>query len=178
MNDDGQHELPPIPKELFSEYEERPFRCCTRCGETLPDFEEGYRISKVVKRGEVIFEYALCFYCLERMMEESSEESQKRLMDFQNERMREEITGLDQCVLCERTRESLFPPEFALVAGCVGNGLLDSHLICIHCMEDMSALVSEKTRSGWNRFVEENFPGIPSDFLPTPSEGTPAPVLI
>ena len=35
-------------------------------------------------------------------------------------------------------------------------------------MEEMNALVSEKTRRGWDRFVEENFPGVPADFEPMP----------
>ncbi len=178
MNDDSQSDLPPIPEELYSEYEERPFRCCTRCGESLAEFKEGYRISKVIKSGEVIFEYALCYHCLEKMMEESSEESQQRLMEFQNERMREEVSGTQECALCDHTRQTLDPPEFALVAGCVGTGLLDSHLVCIHCMEEMSSLVSEKTRNQWNRFVEENFPGVPTDFIPIPGEGKPAPAFL
>lgn len=169
--------LPPIPEELYSEYEERPFRCCTRCGEGLHDFQDGYKVSKVVKNGEVIFEYALCYHCMERMMEESSEESQKRLMEFQNERLRE-VEGTEECALCDRTRLDLDPPEFALVGGCLGLKLIESHLICIHCMEEMSELVSEQTRNQWNRFVEENFPGVPSDFVPTPVEGSPAPSFI
>lgn len=178
MNEDEfEEELPPIPRELYSEYEERPFLCCTRCGETLADFEEGFKISKVIKNGEVIFEYALCFHCLERMMEESSEESRERLMKFQNERMREGISGFDECALCENTREALASPEYALVAGCQGDSVLESHLICIHCMEEMSELVSKKTRDSWNRFVEENFPGVPADFIPAPTEGSPAPIL-
>lgn len=174
---DDDAELPPIPKELYSEYEERPFRSCTRCGESLAEFPEGYKISKVFKNGEAIFEYALCFHCLEGMMEESSEESRERLMQFQMERMREDVEGLQDCALCENTRSSLEKPEFALVAGCQGMGVIESHMICIHCMEDMSALVSKKTRDSWNRFVEENFPGVPADFVPAPSDGTPAPVL-
>ena len=179
MNDESpEQELPPIPEELYSDYEERPFRCCTRCGETLEHFEDGYKISKVIKRGEVIFEYALCFPCLERMMEESSEESQERLMQFQNERLREEVDNTRECALCDHTRDTLEVPEFALVAGCVGHGVLESHMVCIHCMDEMSELVSEKTRNQWNRFVEENFPGIPADFAPSPVEGSPAPVFI
>lgn len=185
MNDDEfeefeefEDELPPIPKELYSEYEERPFRCCTRCGESLADFEEGYKISKVVKNGETIFEYALCFHCLEGIMEDSSEESRERLMRFQMERMREGVSGMEDCALCDNTRKSMKKPEFALEAGCQGLGVLEIRMICMPCMEEMSELVSKKTRDSWSRFVEENFPGVPVDFAPSPTEGAPAPVFL
>ncbi len=175
--DEERSQMSPIPEELYSEYEGRPFLCCTRCGERLEDFQEGYKVSKIFKRGEVIFEYALCFPCMEGMMKESSEESQQRMAAFQEERLRPDVVGTDECVMCDRTRSSLSPQEFALVAGCQSRYLLESHLICIHCMDEMSALVSEKTRNQWNRFVEENFPGVPPDFAPIPSDGTPIPLL-
>ena len=44
-----------IPEELHSEYEERPFRNCTRCGETLLDYEDGYNVAKIFKSSETIF---------------------------------------------------------------------------------------------------------------------------
>lgn len=141
------------------------------------DFQEGYKISKVFKRGEVIFEYALCFHCADRMMRESSEESRRQLNEFHQQRARA-VQGTHDCVLCERTRDELEPQEFALVAGCVGPGLLESHLVCSHCMEEMSDLVSEETRNQWNRFVEENFPGVPADFMPVPADGSPSPFLV
>jgi len=177
MNEGEPHHRP-IPRELYSEYEDRPFRCCTRCGEGLQDYENGYKVSKVFKDGEVIFEYALCFDCLDRMMEESSEESIQRLADFQNERIRPDVEGTYECALCESNRDTMRRQEFALVAACQALNLLESHLICIDCMEEMSSLVSEKTRNEWNRFVEENFPGVPADFMPTPTEGTPNPALL
>lgn len=163
----------PIPRELHSEYEERPFRSCTRCGESLHDYAGGYRISKVFRAGEVIFEYALCFDCLDNLMRESSTESIQRLTRFQNERHRPGVEGIHECALCATRREETAAREFALVAACQGTGLLQAHLICQDCMEEMSNLVSEKTRNEWNRFVDENFPGVPADFLPEPA-GTPS----
>ncbi|MEO0445767.1 MAG: hypothetical protein AAF191_06780 [Verrucomicrobiota bacterium] len=111
------------------------------------------------------------------MAEESSEESLQRLAEFQNERLRPDVTGTGECALCVAQRDSLQRPEFALVASCFGDGLLESHLICIDCMEEMSGLVSEQTRNEWNRFVDENFPGVPADFLPAPSGKPNQPLL-
>ena len=157
----------PIPEELYSVYEDRPFKTCTRCGEGLEDFETGYRVSKVFRAGEVIFEYALCIPCLQGMFEEASEESRARLMEFQMSRFRF-VSGFDECALCDSRREEIPTQEYGLVGICQGNGLIESNMICGQCMEDMNAVVSEKTRRGWDRFVEENFPGVPADFEPMP----------
>ena len=158
----------PIPQELYSFYENRPFRSCTRCGEGLYDFKHGYRVSKIYKGDEVIFEYALCTPCLHNIMEESSEESRKRLYDFQMSRLRK-VTGFDECVLCDRLEEASMRSEYGLVGICLGEAIVEANKICGLCMEDMSELVSKKTRESWDRFVEENFPGVPADFEPFPS---------
>ncbi|NNE92298.1 MAG: hypothetical protein HKN23_11675 [Verrucomicrobiales bacterium] len=171
-NEEGEIEIPrePIPEVLYSFYEERPFRICTRCGESLPEFDEGYRVSKLFKKGEVLMEYALCFPCLEAMMDETSEESKKRLNKFQAERFRN-VSGFNDCNLCERTRDQARGDEYSLVGICQANDMLDSGMICIECMEEMAELVSEETRRNWDKFKEENFPGVPADFAPSPVPG-------
>ncbi len=159
-----------IPSILHSFYEDRPFRVCTRCGESLADFEEGYRVSKNFKKGEVILEYALCLPCLQRMLEESSEESKGRLARFQQERLRENVSGFEDCAFCETTRADARGEEYGIAGVCCGDRLLDSALICIDCIEEMHELLSEETRDVWKRFREENFPGVPADFEPFPGE--------
>jgi hypothetical protein len=159
----------PIPEILHSFYEERPFLTCTRCGESLADFEEGFRISKNFKRGEVLFEYALCMPCLLRMLEESSEESKANLARFHEERLRE-VSGFEDCAFCEKTRAEARDEEFGLAGMCHGGRLLESAMVCADCMEDMHAVLSEETKDVWRRFREENFPGVPADFEPFPGE--------
>lgn len=164
----------PIPRILYSFYEERPFRTCTRCGESLAEFEEGYRVSKNFKQDEVIIEYALCFPCLENMMNEASDESKAALARFQNDRLRD-VSGFDECSLCERTMAEARGDEYALMAMCQGNDMFDSAMVCIDCMQEMAEIISDETRQSWNRFREENFPGVPADFEPMPSR--PAPMI-
>lgn len=159
----------PIPEVLHSFYEERPFLTCTRCGESLADFEEGYRISKNFKKGEVLIEYALCMPCLLRMLEESSEESKRNLAKFHEERQRD-VSGFDECSFCERTRAEARDQEFGIAGVCQGDRLHDSAMICADCMEDMYSVLSEETKDVWRRFREENFPGVPADFEPFPGE--------
>lgn len=163
----------PIPDILHSFYEERPFLTCTRCGESLAEFEEGYRITKNFKKGEVLIEYALCLPCLNGMIEESSEESKQNLARFQAERYRE-VSGFEDCAFCERTRQQVRDEEYGLAGLCRGDRLLDSAMICIDCMEDMHDILSEATRKSWSRFREENFPGVPADFEPFPGESLKA----
>jgi len=163
----------PIPQELHSFYEDRPFRICTRCGEGLQDFKNGYRVSKIYKGDEVIFEYALCTPCLHNIMEESSEESRQRLYDFQTSRLRQ-VAGFDECALCDRMEEASQIAEYGLVGICLGEAIVEANKICGLCMEEMSELVSKKTRESWDRFVEENFPGVPADFETFPVRNTPS----
>lgn len=169
MSDAPQEEGGPIPEELHSFYEDRAFVSCTRCGESLADFEEGYRISKNFKKGEVLIEYALCTPCLLRMLEESSEESKQNLAKFHQERQRD-VSGFGECSFCERTRAEARNEEFGIAGVCQGDRLLDSAMICVDCMEDMHAVLSEETKEVWRRFREENFPGVPADFEPFPGE--------
>ena len=163
------HPIGPIPPEMYSDYESRPFKICTRCGETLFDFTEGFRVSKVYRQGEVLFEYALCAPCFLGILEESSDETKEALYEYQRDRIRMD-TGADECVLCGCAREDIENQEFALVAACLRDNLLDINLVCGACVESMNGFVSKKTRDVWDRFVEENFPGIPSDFEPLPSQ--------
>ncbi len=163
----------PIPEVLFSFYEDRPFKSCTRCGESLSDFPDGYKVSKNFKKGEVIIEYALCMPCVERMLNEASDESKRVLQQFQEERYREDVSGFDDCALCEKTQMTARGEEFGLTGICQGLNMFDSAMICIECMEEMSEVISDETRGKWNRFREENFPGVPGDFEPMPDKPTP-----
>lgn len=164
----------PIPSVLHSFYEDRPFVSCTRCGESLRHFEDGYRISKNFKGNEVIIEYALCIPCLTAMLDEASDESKEALADFQAKHYRE-VSGFNDCALCEKTLDDVRDEEYGLVGVCQGESMLDSAMICFDCMEAMAETMSEETRRTWDRFREENFPGVPADFEPFPSRPTPMP---
>ena len=163
-----------IPSILHSFYEDRPFVSCTRCGESLRDFSEGFRISKSFKGDEVIIESAMCMPCMAAMMEETSDESKQKLEKF-HEKHHREVSGFDECALCECTLDEVRDTEFNLVGVCQGDDMLDSAMICFDCQEAMNEIISEETRRTWDRFREENFPGVPADFEPLPSR--PAPLL-
>tara|TARA_R110000850_G_scaffold85842_5_gene185123 strand:+ start:2816 stop:3355 length:540 start_codon:yes stop_codon:yes gene_type:complete len=165
----------PIPVILHSFYEDRPFVSCTRCGESLLHFEEGYRVSKNFSKSEVIVEYAMCLPCLNAMLDEASDESKQSLAEFQAKHYRD-VSGFNDCTLCEATFDDVKEGEYGLVGACKGDQMVDSAMICFNCMEAMSNIMSEETRRTWDRFREENFPGVPADFEPFPSRPIPAPL--
>ncbi len=155
---------PPIPRDLHCEYEERPFRHCTRCGETLVDDQGGFQISKAYKRGECVMEYALCDHCRIAMMEEFSQESKKRLADFQDEKV-DLHRGLNECSVCGVDRHTAGTEDFVITGICEGASLLHSIMVCGKCGDGIQELISVKTRDTWRRFVDENFPGPPGEGL-------------
>ena len=168
MHDLGSDPPPqPIPQDLFSDYEERPFRHCSRCGETLADFEGGFQISKAYKKGECVFEYALCDHCRSALMEEFSDESKRRLLEFQNQQVNFD-RGLDGCSVCGVMRNAGSLKEFVLTGICERDQLLHGLMVCGNCGEKTQELISTHTRDTWRRFVSENFPGPPADVLPEP----------
>lgn len=155
----------PIPERFHSEYLEGPFRTCTRCGESLEAFEDGYHIGKVFNGEECVFEHALCHPCHQSLLEQMSVESRRRLVAFNEERLRLNL-GLERCATCgtaigegcEHSVGGLFCGEFML------HGLA----VCGACSEESSRLLSKETRDVWDRYVGENFPGLPADALPDP----------
>ena len=156
-----------IPPRFYSEYEERPFLTCTRCGETLRDFDEGYQVAKIIKNGECTMEYAICVPCHERMLEEFSEESRRNMEEFQSKNVNPDL-GPDTCAVCCTEGEDLEREEYALAAACHQLDLLHAIMICGMCSEKMQDLVSKHTKGVWDKFFEENFPGVPADALPQP----------
>ena len=158
-----------IPKELHSEYEERPFRNCTRCGETLVDYDEGYHVAKIFKSSETIFEYALCFSCHSGLINEFSEDSKSALEEYYAEHMRAKL-GLSGCGLCGLSKSEFLNIEYSIGALCHGEVMLEGFVICAPCMDSTNSLISDKTQRIWDDFLSENFPGVPANALPAPGK--------
>ena len=166
MEDESQ---PMIPEEFYSDYEERPFVTCTRCGERLQDFEDGYQVAKMYRRGEAIFEYAMCHPCHVNMMDEVSEESRDRLEAFQAEHLQLNL-GRQFCAVCGVSKDDIPDQEYSLAGIFEGLALVHSLTICGGCTEHMNSLLSQATRDVWRDFINDNFPGVPADALPDPDK--------
>ncbi len=85
------------------------------------------------------------------------------------EALAEPQLDLEHCQLCRKPRSQAH--RYVIEAVCVGNSLILTKepsrmlslplLVCETCTEDVSDLISEKTRDQWNRFVEDHFDGPP-----------------
>ncbi|QIF03449.1 hypothetical protein [Roseimicrobium sp. ORNL1] len=152
----------PIPREFHSEYEERPFQTCSRCGEALSTFAS-YQINKAFRKGECVFEYCFCEPCRDALLEEFSEESKANLMRHQNEHMRQDATSISACAFCGVKREVVPDQDFVITMLGAGLRMLDSLMICETCQLEMHELLSQKTRDVRRKFFED-LPGVPPDW--------------
>ena len=103
------------------------------------------------------------------MMEEFSQESKQRLGNYQNDHMILD-RGLDVCAVCGTSRLDKPMRDYVMTGVCDQNNLVHSLLMCGKCGDVVQELISKPTRDVWRGFVDENFPGPPSDALPEPEE--------
>ena len=163
---------PDLPREVHSDYEDRPFLTCTRCGELLEGMEDGYQIFKLYRRGEAIYEYALCHPCHAGVVREFSAESRQRLESFHRQRVSLHL-GRHKCAVCGNARGEDGEPEFSLTGACQGRRLVHELMVCGACRHEMQSILSAHTREVWDRFVNENLPGVPAGSIP-PADLVPA----
>jgi len=160
--------FPPIPALLHSEFHEGPFTKCDACGADLLAETSVYQIQKNWKRGEVVFEIALCVSCLMETMTCLSKESMERLRRFQQEHYRE-CEDLDSCHFCRR---SIGPEDEYEVGGIATRMFLARPpiVMCGDCAGAIQEQLSKKTRDGWSDFMDRVVPGVPGEMVP---EGLP-----
>lgn len=126
---------------------------------------------------DVIFEYAMCMTCAEKMRQELSKESLARIQDFMqhNSRLMEQSQRLisennwkvddwiSNCAINGASIEE--QEEYQLFAHCRGNQMILSvmpYMVSGAAVEQMAELLSTKTRDELNRFIDDNF-GIPPE---------------
>ena len=86
-------EVTDIPLMFHSYSEERPFQQCISCSVNLIGTDTEYLIEKAFRRypgfktQDVIFEYAMCLRCAERMRQELSRESMRNIQQFFDQRV-------------------------------------------------------------------------------------------
>lgn len=173
-----------MPEELYSE-EGKPFEHCKQCSKNLHEPPASYTIEKVYKRypntdqPQVLFEYAVCDDCAGDMRDEFSEESAMNLQSYFAQHLIGQ-EGLDERDIHERLNTCMIKSssleeeqEFAVVARGHGDQMLKSHYpfaISLTAMDELSELLSDKTRDLLDDFVERNFTG-PPEFEEVPPDG-------
>ncbi len=152
------------------------FEACKQCGQSLQNPPQAYTLEKVFKRypnvaqPQVLFEYAICDTCAGEIKEEFSEESAKNIQRFFAEKLQGRQEGLPDDI-DERLNTCLFlntplaeEQEYAVVARGFGDKMLQSHYpfaISLTAMDELSELISAKTRDLLDDFVERNFTSPP-----------------
>ena len=176
-------EVTDIPSIFHSFSEKQAFKNCISCNVQLVETDTEYLIEKAFRRypgfdtQDVIFEYAMCLNCAERMRQELSRESLRNIQDFFDQRVdfygrRQEMlyehaldceAWLDRCIVTGKPRAEL--QEYQIYGHCRGDRFLFSYMpymISDEAMDSMAGLLSEKTQGEIDRFIDDNF-GLPPE---------------
>lgn len=173
----GQEVKIEIPKVFFSDAEEQPFRSCVMCGKDLMASGDEYMIEKVFKTYpghdfvSTIFEFAICMDCHQKMQSTMSEESLQNIQRYYDDFI--EKKGSNSIMIdmrtfdinqwlskCFFTGESVKEmEEYQIVGVFKGDKLLLNQIPMVmggKVMEEMSGLLSKKTRDEMNGFREKH----------------------
>jgi hypothetical protein len=172
----------PLPTIFHSFEKESPFSECVACGRKLLVGGVTYFIEKAYRRGEVIFEYAICDSCRCAANEMISLESMSNLGAYLAENIEsfmsrgELLEGFDnsvqpwlkKCFFTETPRETC--ENFQICAECDGPNLVVSLLpmmISEEAAEIFQSLMSKRTRESFGDFTRETL-NPPADFHDIP----------
>jgi hypothetical protein len=168
-------EFMPIPKVFHPFLENGPFETCTVCNCSLLAQGVDYLIEKTFKGTEVICEYAICMASAEKMSTELSQESMMRVRAHMEERVdllarAEKLLAqspdkiqpwLAHCVLTGTPQEDT--DVYHICGHFHAKDLVLSiypFMICGEAINQMSVLLSKKTRETLDDFTDE-FLGMP-----------------
>jgi len=176
----------PMPEQLLNA-EGQLFSHCKQCEESLQNPPRTYTFEKVFKRytnteqPQVLFEYAICDDCATGIRQEISEESMMNMQAYfknaaanradEPEREQTIETRLQECLILGKSLAT--EKEYAWVARGFGNQLLVGEYpfaVSLTAMDELSSLLSEKTRDLFDDFVDRNFTG-PPEFSQIPDGG-------
>jgi len=176
--------LAPIPKLFKNDLTGDTFKKCVSCECNLEEEGQGYIIEKAIKpylgfkSYSTVFEYAMCFNCMETMRNELSEESKSKVeayfiqkANFSNRPA--VIAGvepkveewLEECLVYETKVDDL--GECQIMAHCVGNEMIYHqfpYMISGQVSDDMLGLLSAKSKEDLDGF-KDRVTGGPSEFI-------------
>ena len=173
----------PIPQTFLNSDTKAPMTNCIQCDYDLMKGDRYYMIEKVFKhypalaRTEVLFEYAICSHCYEKMKEALSVESMMNLSnytmentDFEGMQRRIEEhpdnpdAWLSHCMIKGTAKEEM--TEFQMGACFKGDRLVTNFMppfmIGELAMEEMNELLSKETKDEMDGFMDEHF-GVPPE---------------
>ncbi|GAA4305239.1 hypothetical protein [Nibribacter koreensis] len=179
-----EHEFEPVPALFQSMGTGQPFQTCLTCDSPLRADGTGYLVEKSIKNYQeanlldVIFEYAMCLTCAQKLREELSVDSKTRIEAFFAQHVnlvarREALLSLpnplhldnwlSHCLVTGKPREAC--TEYQIFAQCDGPDLVYGYLpymISDEALEQMQELISPHTRQILDDFMDTHF-GLPPE---------------
>lgn len=171
-----------VPETLHSYSEKAPFSNCMVCNKHLLEDGTQYLIEKAIRKYtgtkafDVVFEYAICMECAMRMHQSMSEITMIRLAEYFGkidfaarkdaliaEHGLDSEPWLNHCIIKGTHISEL--SEYQLCGFCDGKDLLLTHmpyLISGEALDEISELISAKTREELDDFIDEHF-GLPPE---------------
>ncbi|GAA0893011.1 hypothetical protein GCM10009122_26900 [Fulvivirga kasyanovii] len=179
-----------IPTDFHSFSKQGLFERCIECDKFLLDQGTEYFIEKAIKKYpgykafDVIFEYAICATCAEKMRKRISKESMKSIEKYfaenvdVNQRMNVMQANPDnpqawmkECMVKGSDKTEL--NEFQIYAHCNGKHLEMTqmpYLISGQALDEIANLLSEKTLDELDGFVNRHFGPPPELMEPIPKK--------
>jgi hypothetical protein len=172
------YHLSPIPEIFHSYVAESPFTRCLECDKDLMNGEP-YVIEKAYKQHieygvkDVVFDYALCMPCVEKLRKQMSQESIETVNRFFMERMdpvksQQKLVmspdeNIEECMLSGENLKDC--QEYQIYAYCVMDKLsyeMPPYMISGKVMDELLPLLSQKSTDELNGFLNKHFSPDPS----------------
>ncbi|QSE95879.1 hypothetical protein [Fulvivirga lutea] len=166
-----------IPQEFHSFDSKGKFEHCIECDKYLLGDETDYFIEKAVKKyqgfsaHDVIFEYAICLQCAERMRKSMSKESMQSLesyfaqnvnvlkrMELMSSESENPDDWMNECLVTGKNRSEL--NEYQIFAQCKGDKMVLGqmpYLVSGETLEAVAALLSAETLDELDNFSKRHF---------------------
>lgn len=166
-----------IPEEFYSFDSKSKFEHCIECDKYLLHDDVDYFIEKAVKKydgftaHDVIFEYAICIECAEKMRKSMSKESLEKLesyflqninafkrLDLIESDSEETSEWFDECLVSGKRRYDI--NEYQLFAQCRGGQMVLGqmpYMISGEILENISELLSKETKDELDDFSRRHF---------------------
>ncbi len=157
-----------IPSIFYDTVEEKPIEKCQLCEAFLLS-DHYYFIEKAFRKTEVIYEFALCYHCINKMKKKISKESLKKMENYMKtqegflEREKElnsndynDQDWLGRCAITQKDKSEL--EEHVIVGMFEGNQMLASifpYAISTNALENLQSQLSEKTKEEMGNFKND-----------------------
>ena len=160
-----------IPGIFFDTVNEEPIQQCQMCEKDLYHGNEPYLIEKAFRKKEVIFEYAVCMPCAEKMRGEMSKHStravelymlenarfQERAMDLRDKEY-DTDEWLSRCLVKNEHRNE--QEEYQIYGMFQGDKMIQNqfpYMMSGAALEEMQEILSPETKDEIDRFKDEFF---------------------